>query len=259
MPNLRPLRAALPLIASLVAIAPALAQTHGARPKASIDRPDIIFHNYCSVCHGEKGDGKSLARFALDPPPADFTSPKLREKVSRAHMVETVKKGARTKEGKPTAMVSWTRQLSPRHIDAVVDYIIVKFMDGKVASDEAVQESHAHHGHEHGHVKQVDYPYGLKPNAQRGKALYAQHCADCHGERGDGQGGAAVAGAAKPRSFREADFREFATGFSLFSAVSRSTGHSPSWDKVMGNQDIADVSEHVLRTFAKPNSRRNTK
>lgn len=223
----------------------------GARPPSSVDRPDNIFQNHCSVCHGEKGDGQSFARFTLDPPPVDFTSPKTREKLARAHMIETVKRGARTKEGKPTAMAAWTGRLSDRQIEAVVDYVIVKFMEGKAAPDESVMTGHEHHGHDHSHVKRVDYPYGLKPDPARGKGLYATVCAKCHGARGDGQGPSADT-QVKPRDFRSADFREFATGFSLFSAVSRGKGHMPAWEKVLGNQDIADISEYVLRTFVHP-------
>lgn len=249
---MRGFSAALLLLASLLAAASAGAQTRGARASASVERPDIIFHNYCSVCHGEKGDGKSLARFVLDPPPVDFTSPKMREKLSRAHMIETVQKGSGTKEGKPTAMVAWTSQLSRRHIEAVVDYVIVKFMDGKVLPDDAVQAGPEHQGHDHAHVAQVDYPYGLKPNAARGKSLYSAACARCHGDQGDGKGSAAPAGLVRPRNFHDADFREFATGFSLFAAVSRGNSHMPSWDKAMSNQDIADVSEYVLRSFVRP-------
>ncbi len=249
---MRTLPAVLVLLVLLLAAAPATAQTRGARPTATVDRPDIIFHNYCSVCHGEKGDGQSLARFALDPQPVDFTAPKTRERLSRAHMVETVKKGARTREGKPTAMVSWTRQLSDGHIEAVVDYVIVKFMEGKVAPDSSVKAGHEHHGHDHSHVKQVDYPFGIKANATRGRSLYATVCIRCHGDRGDGKGVAALDGSIKPRNFRDADFREFANGFTLYSAVSRGNGHMPSWDKALSTQDIADVSEYVLRTFVKP-------
>lgn len=248
----RQLPLGIALLALLLAATPALGQQGRSRGPADPARPDRIFHDYCSVCHGEKGDGKSLARFALDPPPADFTSPKTREKLSRAHMIETVKKGARTKENKPTAMVAWTSQLNGKQIEAVVDYVIVKFMGGKAAADEAVQEEgHRHAGHDHSAMKPVDYPYGLKPNAARGKALYVERCASCHGENGDGKGDPAAMGKGKPRDFRAPDFREFANGFSLYSAVSHGSGHTPTWDKTMSRQHVADVSEYLLRAFVK--------
>jgi mono/diheme cytochrome c family protein len=249
------LAAGVVLLASLLASAPAAAQSRGARPTATLDRPDIIFQNYCSVCHGEKGDGQSLARHALDPQPVDFTAEETRKRLSRAHMIEVLSKGSRTKEGKTTAMVSWKAQLSRPQIEAVVDYVIVNFMAGKVASSDQVHaQGHEHEGHDHSkaNVKEMDYPYGLKANAARGKTIYAANCAKCHGAKGDGRGNSPLIGSSKPRNFHDADFREFGSGFSVYSAVSRGKGHMPAWDKTLSTQDIADVSEYVLRTFAKP-------
>lgn len=47
--------------------------------------------------------------------------------------------------------------------------------------------------------------------AGRGAALFAQHCAACHGENGNGQGLAAVFLYPKPRNFREGRFRLITT------------------------------------------------
>lgn len=244
--------AGIMVLASLFSVGAIAAQTQSGRPSASVDAPGTIYQNNCSVCHGERGDGKSMARFALDPPPADFTSEKIRKKLSRAHMIEVLSKGTRTKEGKPTAMVAWTSQLSRKHIETVVDYVIVKFMDGKVAQNDQIHaEGHEHQGHDHSvaNVKVADYPYGLKANAARGESIYSANCARCHGAKGDGTGNSALTGPNKPRNFHDADFRQFATGFSLFSAVSRGNGHMPAWGETLSNQEIADVSEYVRRTY----------
>jgi mono/diheme cytochrome c family protein len=252
--NIARAAAAAIVVASMLVAGPALAQRGRAATAPSVDRPDLIFLHYCSVCHGEKGDGKSIARFVLDPQPADFTDPKERAELSRAHMIETVRKGARTKEGAPTAMVSWTRQLRDEHIEAVVDYVIVTFMEGKVARDDQLHvEGHKHAGHDHSakSVSQVDYPYRLKGNAARGKMLYARACARCHGENGDGRGNPALIGDTRPRNFHDADFREFATGFSMFAAVSRGNGHMPRWSDALSRQEIADVSAYVLKSFVR--------
>ena len=152
-------------------------------------------------------------------------------------------------------MVAWKSQLSRAQIDAVVDYVIVKFMDGKVApSDQLRPEGLEHKGHDHStaNVKMVDYPYSLKASAARGKSIYAANCASCHGANGDGRGKPALTSANPPRNFRDADFREFASGFSLFSAIAEGSGHVPAWSKTLNHQNIADVSEYVLRTMVKP-------
>ncbi|RZI41605.1 c-type cytochrome [Herbaspirillum sp. HC18] len=238
------------LLASCLAVGTVEAQTRTEKWKSHVSpsTPDLIYRQHCAICHGDKGDAKTLAAYALEPTPRDFTSPKAREELSRAHMIEVLNKGTVTKEGKRTPMVAWKEHLSREQIEAVVDYIIVTFMDGKAApSDAAHSKDPRHKGHDHGHVKAVDYPYGLKADATRGNAIYGANCTSCHGNNGNGQGSAS-----KARSFNDADFRAFANGFSLFSAVSRGPGHTPTWEKKLSNQEIADVSEYVLRSFVKP-------
>lgn len=242
------------LLAAWLAVGSAAAQTRAQsttwKSQVSADTPDLLYRQHCAVCHGAKGDGQTLAAHALEPAPRDFTSKKARQELSRAHMIEVLNKGTVTDKGKRTFMVAWKDHMNREQIEAVVDYIIVKFMDGKAAPKDKVQD-HRHKGHDHGKVKAVDYPYGIKPGASRGKSIYAANCATCHGAQGDGSGNPVLPGSSKPRSFHDADFREFANGFSLFSAVSHGRGHMPAWDKKLSNQEIADVAEYVLQSFVK--------
>jgi len=241
------------LLASWLVAGPVAAQTW--KSYASTDAPDMLYRQHCAVCHGENGDGKSQAALVLDPPPKDFTAQKTRNESSRAHIITVLNKGARTKDGKPTAMIPWKNHLSPDQIETLADYIIVRFMEGKLPMNEPLNAGgHQHKGHDHAKVamKAADYPYGLKADAARGKTLYATNCAACHGEQGDGRGNPARIGTSKPRNFQDAAFREAASGFALFSAVSYGRGHQRAWEKSLGNQEVADVSEYVLRTFVKP-------
>lgn len=131
-------------------------------------RPDLIYHNYCSVCHGDRGDGRSRARNSLNPPPADFTAPQAREMFTRPRMILALQ------YGRPgTAMTAWTTQLSQKEIDAVVDYILDTMVP----------------------------PAPGTPLA-KGRTLYAEHCVSCHGERG--QGVTSSPSQAAPRPFSTA-------------------------------------------------------
>ena len=122
-------------------------------------RPDAIYHNYCSVCHGDRGDGKSRALNSLNPPPRDFTSA---GELTREAMIVI------TTHGKPgTAMVGWKTQLSSAEIESVVDYVRKTFMI-----------------------------VALDPKLQRGKTLWAQNCIACHGAQG--QGSSLPIGGSKP-------------------------------------------------------------
>lgn len=131
-------------------------------------RPDLIYHNYCSVCHGDRGDGRSRARNSLNPPPADFTAPQARETFTRPRMILALQ------YGRPgTAMTAWTTQLSQKEIEAVVDYILDTMVP----------------------------PAPGTPLA-KGRTLYAEHCVSCHGERG--QGVTSSPSQAAPRPFSTA-------------------------------------------------------
>ena len=65
-----------------------------------------VYSEYCSVCHGDRGDGRSHAVQGLAPPPRDFTSSDAAAFLTREYIVNIIK------HGKPgTAMIAWNSQL----------------------------------------------------------------------------------------------------------------------------------------------------
>lgn len=133
--------------------------------------PAAIYHNYCSVCHGDKGDGNSRARGSLNPPPRDFTSPAASQ-LTRDYMIAIVR------GGKPgTAMVGWQTQMNQREIEAVVDYVRDNFMPAGPANL----------GNDHGN--------------SRGRVVYNKTCSVCHGDKGDGHSRAQASLNPPPRDF----------------------------------------------------------
>jgi len=116
------------------------------------DSAAVLYAKYCSVCHGDEGDGRSRARGSMIPPPRDFTSPEAAMELVRERMIASVT------EGRPgTAMTAWKNQLSEAQIAAIVDYIRATMMR-PVATAEA-------------------------GTARR---LYAENCSVCHGDDGRG-------------------------------------------------------------------------
>jgi mono/diheme cytochrome c family protein len=93
-------------------------------------------------------------------------------------------------------------------------------------------------------------------NADKGKALYAQQCASCHGASGKGDGPAAVALNPKPRNLTD---KTYMTGLSdqhLFDVTKKggtAVGKSalmPGFGSALKDENIQDVVAY-LRTLAK--------
>ncbi|VAX26373.1 hypothetical protein MNBD_NITROSPINAE05-733 [hydrothermal vent metagenome] len=90
--------------------------------------PDIamgkrIYQERCKVCHGIKGDGKSFAANALNPPPKNFTSEQSKKQLTQKRMI------ASATNGRPkTAMMPWKDVLTTEEIHAVVHYIRKELM-----------------------------------------------------------------------------------------------------------------------------------
>jgi mono/diheme cytochrome c family protein len=216
-----------------------------------------IYHNYCSVCHGDKGDGRSRATGALSTLPRDFTSADSRRELSRDRIAAAIA------VGRPgTAMVSWKSQLSDRDITQLADYVYSRFVQGQaVAATQEISGTRAHGGREADAASTsarvdmtVGLPNGLKGDLKRGGAFYLANCATCHGAKGDGAGPRAYFINPKPRNFTEAQWRGRTNRVALFAAVSegRLASEMPAWNKVATPQQIADVAEYVFQSFVQP-------
>jgi mono/diheme cytochrome c family protein len=196
-------------------------------------RPDVLYRDYCSVCHGERGDGRSRARGSLVPPPRDFTATR-RADLPRAAMIAAVS------DGKPgTAMVGWKTQLDRDEIESVVDYVRRTFMRGVPPGPEEEADM------------SLPLPMGLTGNTRRGASFYAANCSACHGPRGDGRGPRAYFIVPKPRNFIDAESRATYNRPALFAAIAAGkTGTvMPAWGNVVDDQQIADVAEYVFLRF----------
>lgn len=185
-------------------------------PQGKLDSA-ATYHNYCSVCHGERGDGKSRAQRALNPPPTDFTNPDTASRLSRDHMISTVS------NGKPgTAMAGWSSQLSKNEIQGVVDYVRGNFMAS--AADKG-------------------------PN--RGREIYARTCSVCHGERGNGASWAAANMQRPPVDFTSPKASADLSRERMIAAVShgRPDTAMPGFATQLSKTDIEVVVDYVRTAF----------
>jgi mono/diheme cytochrome c family protein len=217
-----------------------------------------IYSAYCSVCHGDSGQGALWATAGLSPRPADFPSSKFQSEMTRDHMIQSVS------YGRPeTAMTGWKKRLTDKQIEIVVDYVIGAFMPqitGNKLSEKSDQEHSEGHTHQHTHADpdtelgvymNQQLANGLQGNAERGQTLYLHNCATCHGEQGDGRGPRAYFINPKPRNFLHAASRASLNRPTLQRIISKGKLRTemPAWEKVFDAQQIADVGEFVFVTF----------
>lgn len=181
--------------------------------------PAVLYHDYCSVCHGDRGDGRSRARNSLNPPPRDFTTAAASRELNRETMIAITANG---KAG--TAMVGWRTQLNDPQIAAVVDYIRANFMRTASLSQ---------------------HP---------GKLLYEKNCAACHGENGRAALLAKPGMAKPPRDFGDPASAATLTRERMLNAV---RGGVPGtamagFGKQLRTQDIESVVDYVRAAFMLP-------
>lgn len=222
---------------------------HGIPPRpASILTPSShgarIYAESCSVCHGDRGAGSLWASGGLKPPPRDFTQ----GTIPRDAMIAAVT------HGRPgTAMPSFAAQLKPADVAAVVDFIRDNLMPKTTSLQGATTNVRAASATPPG-TYQAPLPPGLRGDPARGRGLYNANCATCHGERGDGAGPRAYFIVPKPRNFLDPAVRKAFDRKALFHATRNGVigREMPAWGKVFNDQQIADVTEYVYRTFIRP-------
>lgn len=204
-----------------------------------------LYHNYCSVCHGDTGQGAVWATAGLRPRPVDFTDPGKQAVLKRPRMIKSVTYGRAE-----TAMTGWKNRLSDQQIEIVVDYVI----DTLMAPNRSVSTTGAKHiaTAENARADMTQpLPNGLKGDYNRGAALYISNCSTCHSESGDGRGPRAYFINPKPRNFLHTASRASLNRPGLYQAVKKGTLRTemPAWEKVFNPQQLADVSEYVFKRF----------
>lgn len=151
-------------------VGPGVAAAAPRQPAADVNPGAVLYHNYCSVCHGDKGDGKSRAAGSLSTMPRDLTSDASRRELTRERVQLAIE------HGRPgTAMVGWKTQLGAADIARVTDYVMTRFVQADGAA------------------------------GGRGREVYVANCSVCHGDKG--QGGVWTQGnmARPPRNFAATD------------------------------------------------------
>jgi mono/diheme cytochrome c family protein len=193
------------------------AAPQAAAAKGGQQTPAALYHNYCSVCHGDQGDGNSRAKGSLKPPPRDFTSAQSAQELTRERMVAAVRTGV-----PGTAMVGWQSQMTEEEIVKVVDYVRDTFMRPSVASD-----------------------------ASRGRQIYARVCSVCHGDRGNGSMWASANLNPAPRDFSSPAAKAELTRDRMLTALANGRPNTAmqGYAGRLSKQDMEAVVDYIRGAF----------
>ena len=218
----------------------------------------VIFKDYCSVCHGERGNGSSRAQGGLFPKPRNFTTIEASKELSRSRMIFSVTYGRPN-----TAMSAWGRRLGKENVERVVDYIRETFMPlsiergtetVKIKTQENPEDKMIVDGVLDPEFMGKPLPYNLEGKMKWGKMFYAENCADCHGISGEGNGPRASFIFPKPRNYRHPASRHKYNRPKLFDVIAKGS-HSTemaSWNNVLTYQEMGHVAEYVFQAFIEP-------
>ena len=137
----------------------------------------------CYFCHGYSGDARTLAATYLSPKPRDFqhTAPDM---LPRDTMLAAVRDGRSS-----TAMKSFKGIITPREMEAVVDFVRQEFMHAQAENTRYHTPENGWPDHER---HRVAFPFArgdialdtaweqLDAEQQRGKRLFLSTCITCH-------------------------------------------------------------------------------
>lgn len=223
-----------------------------------------IYALTCSVCHGEDGSGAVWGQASFDPAPINFRLQDRIRDLPKERMIYSVT------NGRPgTAMTAFNTQLSADEINAVVEYIREAFMiespqittvtdTPPAASTVGMAVLHDSMKESDSIQKQTDQALFDQPisdrlsgNADSGMAYYMQNCTACHGIDGKGDGPRAYFIYPRPRNFHHPASKARFNRPELFTAIKKGVNgrEMPAWEKVMTDQQIADITEYVFQTF----------
>lgn len=153
---------------------------------------EIYFKN-CYLCHGDLLDGSGVFGDRFFPKPANFKSPQSILSRPESYAYWRVMKGGRGLPDKhnpwDSAMPAWEDTLSEEQTWKVILFI---YETARETPPPAPDE---------------------KPSLERGRDIYLEKCAFCHGETGNGDGPAANFSSPRPRKLNKTQYKIRTTHF----------------------------------------------
>ncbi|MGE4554003.1 MAG: c-type cytochrome [Desulfovibrionaceae bacterium] len=209
----------------------------------TLDRGKAVYTRECLVCHGDAGRGEGPYRAGLQPTPPDFGDG------SYGTLAKPVYSDAdyywRISEGVPwTAMPSWRLRYGEAERWALVHYVRALLTQTEQAPGIPDPEFL---------LPDIYKAQRLPATAslERGKGLYAEHCAHCHGLAMDGQGWDGKGLNPVPADFRDMAKEEQRTPEGEGENLAKLTfgihnSAMPAWGEFLPMEQRQDVLKYLL-------------
>jgi mono/diheme cytochrome c family protein len=177
---------------------------------------------YCSVCHGDRGDGRSHAQQGLVPPPRDFTEQAFVSTVTRDRIIAAITNGV-----PGTAMIAWTTELNDAEIAELADFVLDEFVHGAKKTPVAA------------------------PVPDEYARIYQESCSVCHGDDGTGAKWGQASLSAKPRDFTSTASKAELTRERMIVSVTngRPGTPMPGFASQLSPQQIEGIVDYVRARF----------
>lgn len=172
-----------------------------------------LYRDHCASCHGTSGNGDGPGAAGLSPAPANLAE----HEYSPARLAQALWNGV-----SGTAMPGW-RDHPPADLASIV--VAVQALRAPAADAAPAQGT-----------------------LEQGAAVYQQHCAQCHGARGDGLGTAAGSLTVAPADFTA----QRATLTRATTAVRRGVPGTPMapFTTELSDEDVTAVAHYIRSLFA---------
>ena len=200
----------------------------GIAPVAATASEEVVaerYRLYCSVCHGDHGDGDSHAQQGLMPPPRDFTDAAFAGSVTRERLLAAITNGV-----PGTAMIAWKTELGDAEITELADYILANFVRTTQSMSTGRRAPLA------------------KEESLR---IYQESCSVCHGDDGKGAVWGQSSLSTAPRDFTTEQARTELTRDRMIKSVThgRPGTPMPGFGSQLDDRQVANIVDYIRMRF----------
>jgi mono/diheme cytochrome c family protein len=206
----------------------------------SFERGKIYFLQQCAHCHGLAGDGKGWDGDYLNPQPADFRSMAGMSDMPPEAQGEHL---AKVSFGiKDTAMPVWGEWMPFEQRWDAVKYLMGAFMMGKPVTTSLYTDGQVPAGYLTV-SSDVYLSEGHTISETLGMNLYAQYCATCHGDQGQGSGPGTEGNASKGPGAFPKDMGEAYISWRMRDGVPESIMYPFKW--LLSDAEMWDITVYL--------------